>query len=157
MAQESVLNNLFDKYSGKEGYTSIYITSYMFELLASIDEEDKDLQSAAQGIQSIKMLTVNTESGITGIEAFYSEVLAALPNTSYKDLMVVKDGAQEITFKVREKDKKITELVMLVKDAKEPLLMFIEGNIDLKSLAKMSKSVDIEGFGHLEKVDDQTK
>ena len=88
---------------------------------------------------------------------FYSEVLAALPNTSYKDLMVVKDGTQEITFKVREKDKKITELVMLVKDAKEPLLMFIEGNIDLKSLAKMSKSVDIEGFEHLEKVDDQTK
>ena len=34
MAQESQLNKIFDKYSGQEGYTSIHITSYMFELFA---------------------------------------------------------------------------------------------------------------------------
>ena len=33
----------------------------------------------------------------------------------------------------------------------------IEGTIDLKSLAKMSKSIDVKGFDKLEKVDDKTK
>jgi hypothetical protein len=156
MAQESSLNTIFDKYSGKDGYTSIYITSYMFELLASVDDSnDPELQNAAKGIESIKMITINGETGNDKKEAFYNEVLNSLPNNVYKDFMIVKDGQQEVYFKIHEKDKVITELVMLVKDVNEPLLMFIEGKIDLKTLAKLSKSVDVKGFDQLQKVDEK--
>ena len=35
MAQESQLNALFNKYSGQDGYTSVYITSYMFGMFSN--------------------------------------------------------------------------------------------------------------------------
>jgi len=69
--------------------------------------------------------------------------------------MIVKDGKQEVIFKVREDGKKITEFVMVVKDASEPVLMFLLGDIDLKQISKMSKTMDIKGFEHLEKVEEK--
>ncbi|MDA3891147.1 MAG: DUF4252 domain-containing protein [Salinivirgaceae bacterium] len=152
MAQQSQLNTLFDKYSGKEGYTSVYITSYMFELFSKLANED-DFDNVTKGLEAIKILT--SDGSPAQKKAFYEDVNKALPASVYKDFMIVKDGAQEVIFKVRDEDDKITEFVMIVKDEYEPVLLFLQGDIDLAQVAKMSKSMDIKGFEHLEKVDDE--
>lgn len=153
-AQESKLNQLFDKYSGKEGYTSVYITSYMFELFSKLADEEETLENVTKGLEAVKILTVSDNLSKNLRASFYDEVNAALLGTYYKDFMIVKDGEQEITFKVRDEGVKISEFVMIVKDPREPVLMFLTGDIDLKNIAKMSKTMDIKGFEHLEKVDD---
>jgi hypothetical protein len=156
MAQESQLNTLFDKYSGKEGYTSVYITSYMFELFAKIaDESDEEFKNMTKGIKGIKILTVSKNLGNETHQAFYSEIQKALPTNLYNDFMIVKEGTEEIIFKVREAEGKIAEFVMLVKDPNEPVLLFFEGDINLKQIAKMSKTMDVKGFEHLEKVEEE--
>ena len=109
MAQESQLNALFDKYSGQEGYTSVYITSYMFELFSKIADED-DFDNVTQGLVAIKILTASGSSSQK--KAFFTEVNKALPSSVYKDFMIVKDGGQEIVFKVRDDGKKISEFVI---------------------------------------------
>ncbi|MBI9067387.1 MAG: DUF4252 domain-containing protein [Salinivirgaceae bacterium] len=155
LAQESKLNTLFDKYSGQEGYTSVYITSYMFELFSKIADEDQEFDNATKGLEAIKILTVSDNLSTQKREVFYNDVFNALPANMYKDFMIVKDGEQEITFKVRDEGNKITEFVMLVKDPHEPVLLFLLGDIDLKQISKMSKSMDIKGFEHLEKVEEE--
>lgn len=153
MAQESQLNALFNKYSGQDGYTSVYITSYMFDLFSKIaDEEDSDFENVTKGLDAIKIITVSNSNLA---EDFYKEIDKALPPSIYKDFMIVNDGGQEITFKVREEGSKITEFVLIVKDKHEPVLLFLQGDIDLAKMAKMSKSMDIKGFEHLDKVDDK--
>lgn len=152
MAQESQLNALFNKYSGQDGYTSVYITSYMFELFSKIAEDDVDFENITKGLDAIKILTVSNSSLA---EDFYKEIDKALPPSIYKDFMIVKDGGQEITFKVRDEGGKITEFVLIVKDEDEPVLLFLQGDIDLAKVAKMSKSMDIKGLEHLEKIDDK--
>ncbi len=156
MAQESQLNTLFDKYSGKEGFTSVYITSYMFDLFAKIsDESDPDLENLTKGIKGIKILTVSKQQGSEMHQAFYNEIQKALPANLYNDFMIVKEGAEEIIFKVRETNGKISEFVMIVKDPNEPVLLFFEGDINLKQIAKMSKTMNVKGFEHLEKVEEE--
>jgi len=154
MAQESQLNKIFDKYSGQEGYTSIHITSYMFELFAKIAEDDAaEFDNITKGLDAIKILT--SDGNEEQRKQFYEDLNKALPASVYKDFMVINDGGQEIIFKVRDEGDKITEFVMIVKDPKEPVLLFLQGDIDLAQVAKMSKSMDIKGFEHLEKVDDK--
>lgn len=152
MAQQSQLNSIFDKYSGQEGYTSVYITSYMFELFSKLANEE-DFDNVTKGLEAIKILTANGSSSQK--QSFYSEISKALPTSVYKDFMIVKDGAQTVVFKVRDEGDKITEFVMIVEDEHEPVLLFLQGDIDLAQVAKMSKSMDIKGFEHLEKVEDK--
>ncbi len=158
MAQESQLDNLFNKYSGKEGYTSVYITSYMFELFSKIadDDEAADLKNVTKGLNAIKILTVS-DANQSRNQDFYNDIKQALPSSIYKDFMIVNDGGQEIDFKVHDEGKKISEFVMLVKDPKEPVLLFLQGDIDLAQVAKMSKTMDIKGFEHLEKVEEKNE
>jgi hypothetical protein len=156
MAQESPLNKIFDKYSGQEGYTSVYITSYMFDLFAKVaQEEAADFEHVTKGLEAIKILTVSSDLSAEKRASFYHEIKNALPPSVYKDFMIVKEGAQEITFKVKDEGNKISEFVMIVKDKHEPVILFLQGDIDLANLSKMSKSMDIKGFEHLEKVEDE--
>jgi len=156
MAQESQLNKIFDTYSGKEGYTSIYITQYMFDLFSKLaDENDADFENVTKGLEAIKIITVSSDLDAQSKANFGKEIMKNLPPTIYKDFMVIKDGKQEITFKVHDEGGKISEFVMVVNDPNEPLLLFLQGDIDLKKIAKMSKSMDIKGFDKLEKVEEK--
>ena len=58
--QQSAVDKVFDKYSGKDGYTTVHISSFMINLLSSIDSDDPDFnefKKATSGINSIKILT----------------------------------------------------------------------------------------------------
>ena len=39
---QSPADELFDKYSGKDGFTSVYITQHMFSLFADVDTEEDE-------------------------------------------------------------------------------------------------------------------
>ena len=155
LAQNSQLSNFFDKYSGQEGYTSVYITKYMFELFAKIsdEQEDKEFKELTSNLNSIKILTADSLMEARNGGKFQKELLQILPKTNYKDLMIIKEGRQDIRFLIREEKSKITELVMIVTGEDDPVLIFLEGDINLKNISKMSKSMKIKGFEHLEKVD----
>lgn len=154
MAQESSLNDIFNKYSGKEGYTSIHITSYMFELFSKLaDESDEDFENVTKGLEAIKIITVS-DTDPHKAAVLFEDVNASLAPEVYKDFMIINDGGQEIIFKVRDEGNKISEFVMIVKDPNDPVLLFLLGDIDIANVAKMSKSIDVKGFEHLEKVDD---
>ncbi len=157
-AQQSQLNSVFNQYSGQEGFTSIYITKYMFELFAKIaDEGDQDVQdvkSLTKGLSGIKILTMSGKND-SKRESFYTDTKKALSNPYYQDFMIINDEGTEIIFKLRDEGERITELVMLVEDAQEPVLLFMQGDIDLASVAKMSQSMNVKGFEHLDKVDQE--
>lgn len=156
-AQNSQLNTFFDKYSGQEGYTSVYITKYMFDLFAKItdEQEDKEFHELTSKLNSIKILTADSAKEVNTGKKFEKELLKILPKTNYKDLMIVKDGKQNIRFLIREEKSKIAELVMIVTGQGDAVLMFLEGDIDLKSISKLSKSMKITGFEHLDKIDEK--
>ena len=60
IGQNSAVDKVFDKYSGKDGYTTVYISSFMFNMLNSLESDDpeyNEFKKATAGIQSIKILT----------------------------------------------------------------------------------------------------
>lgn len=158
-AQETTANKFFDKYSGKEGYTSIYITQYMFELFAKVadDQEDKEFKEITSKLTAIKILTIDSALNVSNNRSFDSEISSLLPKNDYKELMIIKEGKQTVKFLINEKNNKISEFLMIVYGEGDPVLIFLEGDIDLKQVAKLSKTMNIEGMEYIDNVDSKNQ
>lgn len=148
-SQQSAVDKVFDKYSGQEGYTTVYISSFMFNLLNRLEVDDpeyNEFKKATSGINSIKILTQNG----SGSESFGKELLSMLPRSEYKELMVVKDQEEEVLFLARESGGKITEFLLIVSGGGEDALIAIQGDIDLESIASIASGLDMPGLENLE-------
>ena len=40
--QKSAVDRVFDRYDGQEGYTTVFISSYMFNLMSNLEVDDPD-------------------------------------------------------------------------------------------------------------------
>ena len=143
-AQRTAADDLFDRYSGKDGFTTVYITQGLFKLVAQLDPEDAEAQELMQGLESIKILASEDEE--SGID-FYREIEGKLPADRYEELMVVKDGNDNVRFLVNQEGDRIRELLLVAGGTGDNALIIIRGNIPLRSLGKLAHSLDIDGSG----------
>ena len=154
---QTVADKIFDKYSGKDGFTTVYISKYMFDLFrdAGIEgEEDEDMGKVLSNLTGIKILASDDDPSTPIPVNLYQEVMKQLPVSLYKELMVVKDKDQDVKFLVREEKGKVVELLMLVGGKDQSALICIQGIIDMKSIGKLARGMDIEGMENLEKIEE---
>ena len=145
-AQESPVDRLFEKYSGKEGYTSIFISEYMFTLFSSINTDNPEFENAVKGISGIKILTTETSKGVD----FHREIMRDLPSKDYKELMIIREEGQNLTFLIKESKGKVIELLLVVGGGDNVLISIRGSNINLKTISMLSKSMDIDELNLLD-------
>jgi len=150
MGQRSPVDDLFEKYNGREGFTSVYISSKMFSLLSRIDSEDQEFQNLVNRIKGIRILTIDSAKNVSGIN-LSSELLKKLNTSGYEELMTVKEENEEVRFMIREIGGKIAELVMIT-GGEGSSVVSISGDLDLKTIADLSGKMGIEELENLEKV-----
>lgn len=151
--QKSAVDKVFDKFKGKDGYTTVYISSYMFNMMSSLESDDPDyneFKKATAGINSIKILTQDGGDS----ESFGKELISMLPRSEYKEMMVVQDQDEEVLFLAREEGNKITEFLLIVSGGGDDALIAITGDIDMESIAKIASGLDMPGLESLEDMDD---
>jgi hypothetical protein len=152
--QMTAVDKVFDKYSGKEGYTTVYISSFMFNLLNSLevnDPEYNEFKKATSGINSIKILTQDGEHS----ESFGRELLEMLPRSEYQEMMKVKDQEEEVLFLAKESGGKISEFLLIVSGGSDDVLIAITGDIDLESLSSIASGLDIPGMENLDNLEER--
>lgn len=150
--QKSAVDKVFDKYSGKDGYTTVYISSFMFNMLSNLDTDDpeyNEFKKATSGISSIKILTQDGDNSA----AFGKELINMLPRSEYKEMMVVKDQEEEVLFLAHEESGKITEFLLIVSGGGDDALIAIQGDIDMESISKIASGLDMPGLENLEDMD----
>ncbi|MCD4745686.1 MAG: DUF4252 domain-containing protein [Bacteroidales bacterium] len=155
-SQESPADELFDKYSGKDGFTSVYITQHMFSLFANVEteEDESGFIDLVKNLNCIKILSTEDDSDNINVNVnFYKEIMETFPGSEYEELMIVKKKDQDVKFLIRKKKGKIRELLMISGGKGENALISIQGDIDLKTISKLSKTMNIEGIKDLEKID----
>ena len=154
--QDQSFNQLFDKYSGFNGFQSIHITRYMFELFKNVssEAEESDFKDLASSLHAIKILTLDPEKAGSRGEVFRRELNKLVNESNYKELMIMREGAETTAFLIREDGDYISEFVMAVTGGEDPTLIFLEGKITLNQISKMSRMMNIEGFENLDKLND---
>lgn len=151
-AQTGPIDALFDKYSEKEGFTSIYISGKMFKMLGTLNTDPDKSAGIMSRLKSIRILSED-DSLSTGKVNFYSELSKALDFSIYEELMVVREGPEVTKFLVRQNGELISELLMITGGSGGNSLISIRGDINLRELAELSKTIGIEELEHLENAD----
>lgn len=149
-AQDDAISKYFGEYTEKENFTNVTISSKMFSLFTHIDadsEEDKEMLETMSKLKGLRMLVADS---IADARGFYRDAIKR-PGKEYEELMTVKNGGEEeMLFLIREEDGKIAELVLMVGGDGGFFIMTIFGDVDLKQISKLSKSMDIQGVNYLD-------
>lgn len=154
-AQEDAITKYFSKYDDDENFTHVTVTSRMFGLFANLDSEDQEDQELLEAISKVKGLRIIARDDISTAEAdaLYNEAFELIPMKTYDELMTVKDKESDMKFLIKEEDGIITELIMVIHGNTEFFLLSLIGDIDLKQISRLSQSMAIDGFEHLDKID----
>jgi hypothetical protein len=153
LAQQDPVNNLFEKYAGKEGFTTVHLTGDLLKLAAKIDPEDKDMAFLSQ-ITEIKVLAQECQAGQPSALNFHAEIWPALDKSAYKELLIVKEKDQDVKMLARENGDIISEFLIIVSGLNENVLVQIKGNLNLNEMDQLSESFDFKGFEQLKKLEE---
>jgi hypothetical protein len=156
-AQDSPTDELFKKYSGKEGYTTVHISKELFGMLAQIDDQGdaktKEMQEALGQLEFIRILMLEDCEDKAELSNFKNE-LKEFELNDFKELMVVKEKGEQVKFLARKKGEMVQELLLIIDDEKEAGFISIYGLIDINTISKLSSTMGIKGMENLEQLND---
>jgi hypothetical protein len=151
-SQSNPVDEMFNKYSEKQGFTVVSISSKMFSMFANKDAENKDAGDIINRLKSIKILSVE-DSLLNKNLNFYTELSKKLDLSVYEELMVVKEGQDITKFLIKQSGNTISELLVIKGGPGGNSLISIKGELNLKSISDMSKSIDIQELKSLDKIE----
>ena len=147
-AQTNPIDELFDKYSDKEGFTSVYISGKMLGMFARMSGDENSKDNPVPKITSIRILTEDSLN-LNKVN-FYTELSKKIDFSAYEELMVVKEQKEVTKFLVRKTGNIISEFLLISGGNNGNSIISIRGDIDLKQLSKLSQET---GIGELEQLD----
>ncbi len=153
-AQNDVVTKLFDEYYDDENFTKISVSNKMFELFTHIEPGDEDEEEILEAVSKLKGLKVIAADSVGNSNKLYTNAVKKVSGNGYEELMEVKDARENMKFMIKEKDGIIDELVMVVGGNKSFFIMSLYGEIDLKTISKLSKSMNVKGMEYLKQLDD---
>jgi len=152
-AQRDPIDELFNKYSGMEGFTYVSISGSMLNLIGSLDAENNP-DNLMLRLSSIKILSENDSLSTVDIN-LYQEVSRKVNMSVYEELMVVREGSNVTKFLIKQNGKTISELLVISGGTGGNSLISIRGDINLQDLAKLSDEIGIEELEELEGIGDE--
>lgn len=155
-AQNDVVTKLFNDYYDDENFTKISVSSKMFELFTHIEPGDEDEDDILEAVSKLKGLKVIAADSVGNSKKLYDDAVKKVSKSGYEELMEVKDAEENMKFMIKEKDGIINELVMVVGGHKSFFILSLYGEINLKDISKLSRSMNVKGMEYLKKLDDST-
>lgn len=158
MYAQTAIDDLYQKYAGEKGFTSINISPAMLGFLSDLDMNDssekaQETQDVLEQMSGLKMLVYEPEGESN--EAFLKDVRSLSKSNGYSEMMSVDSEDEIVKFLAKKgPDGKVLELLMIVFDEEEAVIMSMTGNLDMKSISQISKSLDIDGMENLEKIEE---
>ncbi len=133
-AQKSI-DALFDKYAGKDGYTTVTINGALCKLAAFLSKEDDDDNAMPAHISRIRILAQDDEN--VKSENFYNLVIRDIDLDKYDEFMRVKESDQELRILVKTEGKRFREF-LLIAGGKDNALIQIKGDLSFEDAKKLS-------------------
>ena len=154
-AQGEGLSKFFNKYATDETFTTATISSKMFSLITNMEVETPEDKEVVNAISKLKGLKVLSKENTSDARNLYKEAFATVSDKEYEELMSVRDKDKDMKFFIREANGKINELVMVMGGSKDFMVLSLFGEIDLKSISRIGRKMNVEGLEKLEKIDDK--
>ena len=151
-AQTNPIDEMFNKYSEKQGFTVVSISGKMFSMFANEEKDNKEAGDVIGRLKSIRILSVE-DSLLNKNLNFYSELSKKIDFSVYEELMVVKEGPDITKFLIRQNGKMISELLVITGGPGGNSLISIKGDLNLKNISDLSKDIGIQELKSLDKIE----
>lgn len=156
--------DIFEKYEDNDKVTFVAMQPKMFQMLAkmSVNTDEPEAREFFDLVNSITSFKVITTEDALITKDVDSWVTNRLNSSSFEELMRIRDGGSNVKFYVKEgKDSDhVKELLMFVTGMKdvdlngkklETVLLSLTGDINLKSVSKLTDKMDLPGGDQLRK------
>ncbi len=154
--QGSPVDELFEQYSEREGFSVVYISGKMFNMFSDLDKTTGSEEKVISNLKSIRILSVE-DSTLNESINFYKELEKKLDLSVYEELMVTKSGKNTTKFLIIQKGDIIKELLVITGGPAGNSLISIKGDMNLKALSELSKDTGIQELEELDKVENKKK
>ncbi len=156
-AQSDAIIKFFSKYQNDESFSQVTISGKMFSMMANLDGNTPEEKTMISAISKIKGLKILKKDDTRISRELYKEAMAMIPSGEFEELMTIRDKDKDMKFFTKESGGKISELVMVMGGNDEFLVLTLFGEIDLKEMGKIGRSVNIDGLQNLDKLKDKHK
>ncbi|MCD7900300.1 MAG: DUF4252 domain-containing protein [Bacteroides sp.] len=133
------------KYEKDAEFTIVNITSKMFQLIGSMATTEE--QSIIKDLDGLRVITTEKNA-----EKHYKNAMKMVNSWDYEELMSMEESTEKMRMFTQEKDGLISSLIIVTIDGKEFSLIGISGNIDLKKVASLSKTLNIDKLDKLDEI-----
>ena len=141
-SQPSKVQELFGKYGGKDGFTSVNLNDPS-ALLSDLDNQHKDeIKKEIGEINGIKILTYDASKQVNKKlgEEFAAELKKFIPDAGYKEFMSVNEGGSNVRMYTKKQGNTAGEFLMIVSQkSEESVLIWMSGAMNLNNVGKIGK------------------
>ncbi len=138
-AQPSNYRHLYQSYKGEAGVTSIHVPGFLLKFAGMCAGLEGDERELVRCLKSVTVLTIDDNHLYPGVN-FTEEMDITRMKDNYKVMMEVHDGDEDVIIAAREKNGKITDLIVVV-GGDDNTLVHVRGRMEsdlLQELAKVS-------------------
>jgi len=144
---QDFIDEVFNRYSGKDNFTSIVISRDLLDFAFALDNH-KDIDKLKGKISDLKILV--SEHKDDNSLRFTNEIRDNLNKNSYLSLIEILDGKTNVNFYIKKDNDKIVQLLLLATQDDEDVLLSLKGQFTMKELVEIGKgSSDHGSFHHL--------
>jgi hypothetical protein len=129
------IDTLFERYAGKDGFTTLTINGNLLKLAACLDDDSRDNPFPAS-ITEIRIIAQEDDN--LKVENFYKQVINDIDLGDYEEFMRVKDSDSDLRMLVRSEGNKFREF-LLIAGGENNALIQIKGNMSWEEARKFSK------------------
>jgi hypothetical protein len=129
------IDALFEKYSGKEGFTTVTINGNLLKLAKWFGSDDDHDNSVSASINEIRILS--QEDKTLQVGNFYDMVIKDIDLKAYEEFMRVKESDQDLRMLVRTDGKRLKEF-LLIAGGDDNAVIQIKGDLTIDEAKKLA-------------------
>lgn len=129
------IDALFNRYAGKDGFTTVTISGNLLKLARCLDDDESDDAFPAK-ISVIRILAQDDEN--MKVENFYDLVIKDIDLDNYEEFMRVKESDQDLRMLVRTEGNRFKEF-LLIAGGDDNTVIQIKGDMSFKEARKFSE------------------
>ncbi len=135
-------NSIYNKYSGKQGVSSVYISPSMFKMMKSLPEveiyDDKDVHFE-QIIKSFEGMYVIEVENVALVKSMISDVESMIAKGNLELLMEVKESDETVRIYVEKEGDMFKKFIMLEREDDSATFISIDAQMPQEAVAELLK------------------
>ncbi|MEZ4940133.1 MAG: DUF4252 domain-containing protein [Saprospiraceae bacterium] len=148
-AQQEPLNNFIEKHKRDKGFTFVYLSKDLLEVVAESKVEMKDWHKLHNVVKNIGSLRVLASGDNADAPALYKEALKLVPTDEMDVLLTVRDGQDRVYVWSKDDGQAVTDLILLVGTTDDFVLVCFAGQLELGNVSELARMFNSEAVEQL--------